>query len=314
MIYYANDRYNATLTSGYTVGDTTLEVDRVPVNTPTIIVVNYGTASETIFEVADKSANTLTGVRRLRGANVNLPPGSSVTCLNNEEFINQVSSFAKFQVEHNTDGTHFKASGSDVNTGTDPNKIVTPKAIGDSFLFSLISVGTVTLFAGNTPPNGWLLCDGSAISRTTYAKLFAVIGTTYGAGDGSTTFNLPNLKGRVPVGLDTSQTEFNTLGKTGGAKTHTLTINEMPSHTHIQDAHRHWISSAQRDDGNGTGCMGNSQMYGLWADAGSYSSDDPGYAYGRNSQWTTATNQNTGGGQAHNNLQPYISLNFIIKY
>jgi len=173
--------------------------------------------------------------------------------------------------------------------------------------------GTVMPYAGASAPTGYLLCDGSAVSRSTYSALYAIIGTTYGAGDGSTTFNLPNLKGRVPVGLDTSQTEFNTLGKTGGAKTYTLTVNEMPSHTHIQDAHRHWISSAQRDDGNGTGCMGNGQMYGLWADAGSYSSSDPGYAYGRNSQWTTATNQNTGGGQAHNNLQPYITLNYVIK-
>lgn len=106
MIYYANDRYNATLTATYTVGDTTLEVDRVPANTPTIVVVNLGTPSETIFEVTDKSANTLTGVRRLRGANVNLPIGSTVTCVNNEEFINQVANFSKFNVEHKDTGEH----------------------------------------------------------------------------------------------------------------------------------------------------------------------------------------------------------------
>jgi microcystin-dependent protein len=176
-----------------------------------------------------------------------------------------------------------------------------------------IPTGTIIAFPSSTIPNGFLLCDGSAVSRTTYANLFAVIGTTYGAGDGSTTFNLPNLKGKVPVGFDSSQTEFNALGKTGGAKTHTLSVDEMPSHTHTQNAHRHWISSANRDDGNGTGCMTNNQMFGLWADAGSYSANDPGYGYGRYSQWETATNQNTGGGQAHNNLQPYITLKFAIK-
>jgi microcystin-dependent protein len=79
------------------------------------------------------------------------------------------------------------------------------------------------MFAGSTAPTGWLLCDGTAVSRTTYSDLFAITSTTYGVGDGSTTFNLPNLKGRVPVGLDTSQTEFDVLGETGGAKTHTLT-------------------------------------------------------------------------------------------
>ncbi len=138
-----------------------------------------------------------------------------------------------------------------------------------TFDFDKIPVGTILPFSGSTIPPKFLLCDGSEISRITYSDLFNVIGTTYGSGDGSTTFNLPNLKGKVPAGLDTSQSEFNTLGKTGGSKTHTLTINEMPSHTHTQNPHRHWISSARRDDGNGTGCMGNWQIYGLWADAGS---------------------------------------------
>jgi len=86
--------------------------------------------------------------------------------------------------------------------------------------------GFVNPFAGSAAPTGWLLCDGSAVSRTTYANLFTVVGTTYGAGDGSTTFNLPNLKGRFPVGLDASQTEFSTLGKTGGAKSHNHTLSD----------------------------------------------------------------------------------------
>lgn len=99
--------------------------------------------------------------------------------------------------------------------------------------------GSINLFAGAAAPAGFLLCDGSAISRATYAALFAVIGTTYGAGDGTTTFNLPNLKGKVPVGLDATQTEFDVLGETGGAKTVTLTANEMPVHTHTQNGHTH---------------------------------------------------------------------------
>jgi hypothetical protein len=77
--------------------------------------------------------------------------------------------------------------------------------------------------------------DGAAVSRTTYSDLFALIGTTYGAGNGSTTFNVPNLKGRVPVGLDGSQTEFDALGEAGGEKAHVLTIGEMPAHTHPPD-------------------------------------------------------------------------------
>ena len=88
------------------------------------------------------------------------------------------------------------------------------------------------IWSTNTAPSGWFVCDGSAISRTTYSDLFAVIGTIYGVGDGSTTFNVPNLKGRAIVGRDASQTEFDVLGETGGEKTHVLTESEMPSHRH----------------------------------------------------------------------------------
>jgi microcystin-dependent protein len=106
-------------------------------------------------------------------------------------------------------------------------------------LAALVPSGTINQTARATAPAGYLLCDGSAISRTTYSSLFDAIGTAYGAGDNSTTFNIPNLRGRVPVGFDSSQTEFDTLGEIGGAKTHTLTSAEMPSHTHIQDSHNH---------------------------------------------------------------------------
>lgn len=145
--------------------------------------------------------------------------------------------------------------------------------------------GMISLFAGSTAPTGWLICDGTAVSRTTYADLFTAIGTTYGTGDGSTTFNLPNLKGRVPVGLDSTDTSFDALGETGGEKTHTLLEAEMPSHTH---------------------------KLGIAGTSGSST-----YLI---TNYTTATRAelgstgSTGGGGAHNNLQPYIVMNYIIKY
>lgn len=86
-------------------------------------------------------------------------------------------------------------------------------------------IGEITAFAGSTAPNGWLMCDGSAVSRTTYSKLFAVIGTTYGTGDGSTTFNLPDMRNRFPVGAGSTYS----LNSKGGENSHTLTINELPS-------------------------------------------------------------------------------------
>jgi microcystin-dependent protein len=89
-----------------------------------------------------------------------------------------------------------------------------------------LPTGTILDYGGSSAPTGYLLCDGSAVSRTTYADLFAVISTTYGAGDGSTTFNVPNLRDRVSVGKNSSGT-FATLGATGGAETAAL-----PNHVH----------------------------------------------------------------------------------
>ena len=146
-----------------------------------------------------------------------------------------------------------------------------------------VPAGVITQFGGSTAPTGWKLCDGTAYSRTvTYNTLFDAIGTTYGAGDGSTTFNVPNLKGKVPVGLDDSQSEFNLLGETGGAKTHTLITAEIPSHSH---------SSLQL--GNAGGSTG-------LPVTGTVTTD--------------TTTGSTGGGGAHNNLQPYIVVNYIIKF
>ena len=103
--------------------------------------------------------------------------------------------------------------------------------------------GTVLMFAGLSAPFGYLLCDGSAVSRTSYASLFTAIGTIHGAGNGSTTFNLPNLKGKIAAGIDSTQTEFDTLGKTGGAKSHTHTnttgSGESGSHSHTTTDHSH---------------------------------------------------------------------------
>lgn len=86
-------------------------------------------------------------------------------------------------------------------------------------------VGIIQMWPTTSAPIGYLLCDGTAVSRTTYAALFAVIGTTYGVGDASTTFNVPNAKGKFPVGYNASETEFDAMGDTGGAKTINLQHN-----------------------------------------------------------------------------------------
>ena len=138
----------------------------------------------------------------------------------------------------------------------------------------------------NNIPTGWLVRDGSAVSRTEYSELFAIIGTAYGAGDGSTTFNLPNDCGRIDVGYDSSDTDFNIIGKTGGEKTHTLTIDEIPNHNHSVGT---WYGGSGSSD---------FKINSAGGDASPRGSDASG---------------NTGGGQAHNNLQPYIVCLKLIK-
>ena len=153
-----------------------------------------------------------------------------------------------------------------------------------------VPTGTVSAFAGSAAPTGYLKCDGDPYNRTTYAALFDVIGTTYGAGNGSTTFNIPNLQGRVVAGIGESLlgTTADVLGEHNGliadTKTHTLTEAEMPSHTRTSGYSVH---------------TGTIQFPGV---------------IGSGNKLVSSATTSTGGGQAHNNVQPTIILNYIIKY
>ena len=159
------------------------------------------------------------------------------------------------------------------------------KPIGDT-----LPVGSISAYGGENIPTNWLKCNGEAISRTDYPDLFKAIGTTYGRGDGSTTFNLPDLSERVVVG-NAGDGEFS-LGNTGGEKTHTLKINEMPRHNH---AVNYWVNH------NLPGGIDHFLAYG------NTSSAKP------NRTQVDSWIEKEGGDQPHNNMQPYIALNFIIK-
>ena len=174
-----------------------------------------------------------------------------------------------------------------------------------------LSAGMIMPYAGASSPTGWLLCYGQEVSRETYAELFTVISTTYGSGNGSTTFNVPDLRGRVVAGQDdmggtsanrlTAQTgglNGDTLGASGGSETHTLTVAQMPSHTHDTD-----LTVRVSTDLGYSG-----QPLAVKADS------NDGYSpIVYDEVPITGTIDNTGGGGAHNNVQPTFILNYIIK-
>ena len=161
-------------------------------------------------------------------------------------------------------------------------------------------LGEIRMFAGNFAPRGWALCDGQLLQISQNSALFSLLGTTYG-GDGRTTFALPDLRGRVPVHAGTGPgLSPKTLGQKGGSETVVLTVNEMPVHTHtavlIADT---TIAITDRPEG---------------ALLARNAAATP--VYGENATTTMNTAavrvNNAGGSQAHPNMQPFITVNYII--
>lgn len=186
--------------------------------------------------------------------------------------------------------------------------------------------GVIQMFAGSTPPAGWLLCDGSAVSRTTYATLYAAIGDTWGAGDGSTTFNLPDLRGRAPIGAGTGSglTARSLAGKGGSeniqAHTHAFTQPKIPNHVHGNaTTGQKFLTSSSNIAVNGT-----KRAYTSASDSGHYfvyGEDNSGINETANTGNPTSLADCTGGavgavsgattGTA-GNMQPFAVVNFII--
>ena len=201
-------------------------------------------------------------------------------------------------------------------------------AWGNNVVESLPPIGFVGMWPGDTAPVNWLLCRGQAVSRTTYAALFAVHGTRFGAGDGSTTFNMPDFRGRYPIGFNQGGSYFSIgVGEVFGSKDAIV-----PSHQHGMESHYHSYS----------GTVGNENQTHVHGMVGNPEASTPG-GFGEFNVadaasgfpfvgWTGAPNTphnhdyagNTGGASAHNtlfagsdgtnrNLPPSLSINVIIR-
>lgn len=200
-----------------------------------------------------------------------------------------------------------------------------------------MNIGTIVMFAGNYAPTGWLICDGSAISRTSYSALFDIIGLTYGPGDGVTTFNIPDLKGKVIIG----SSESYPVSSVGGEEDHQLTSQEIPSHYHsiAQHGHSNNITATTpvmthtvtqqpaftyiKSSFGNNGYLNSSGYKGYYSNTNKDAtvSVPPSIAnHGQSNcimsggidncgEFNTESN---GIGEGHSNMQPFITLNYII--
>ena len=166
-------------------------------------------------------------------------------------------------------------------------------------LASGVIPGEIKDFAGNSIPAGYLECNGQAVSRTTYAPLFAVIGTRWGAGNGASTFNVPNLNRRTTIGAGGTRSAGpgTSVGNTGGSEQHSLTVAQLASHNHTAQPHDHTYANL---------LVGETPR--ILSETGVRSTPST-----RNTGDTTVTINSTGNGAAHNNMPPSAVVRKIIK-
>lgn len=260
----------------------------------------------------------------------------------------QPKSFDVFKIRELTDrletGLISKQLIADKNQGAMIRTISTMNtppmmAINKTYGILFFLTGEVKLYTGiGVPPFPWLLCDGSPVLRIQYQRLFAVIGERYGPGDGTNTFNLPDFRGRVPLGVDANETRVKfakEVGQSGGNATHQMTSSELPAHNHSQGSlylsttgdHNHSISDPGHNHGGKTS---HAQMgpgkWGMKTVGGGYGNDQTMHTHDISADFTKIQIQTAGNhthvvygetglfgdGEAFSIIQPYQTINYII--
>ena len=277
--------------SGTNTGDQTLptraSLGLDTTDSPQFTAINLGHASDTTLTRtgAGDVAVEGKGIYREDGTDVKVADGGT-----------NISSYTKGDILAATGTTTLDKVAVGTGTGTTTGQVLESNSsptTGLAWSWAGVPIGAIIPFGGSSPPSGWLLCDGSAVSRSTYSRLFGVISTTFGVGNGSTTFNVPDLRGRDVIGAGTgSGLTARTLAATGGAETHALTSGENAAHTHTV---------------GGGGAAG--QMPTTIA------ANTPGALPASGNVITVTGTVNTGSsgsGTAHNNMQPFLVLTPII--
>jgi len=254
------------------------------------------------------------------GSNVYSPPTGTTAVSGDTISSSAYNSFIQDLTADLNAARPISAGGTGATTAATAREAIGAAASDDRLL--PFAAGVILPFAGVGAPTGWLLCYGQAVSRITYAALFSALGTAWGAGDGSTTFNLPDLLGRVLAGKDdmggtsanrlTNQTgglDGDTLGSTGGSETHALTSAELAAHTHGAGTY------AADSNGAHTHMTGEGVLGGSGTGTAMRSNDNTVVSSesGAHTHTISGSSASAGSGSAHNNVQPTAVVNFIIK-
>ena len=295
-------------TSNTVISDGRIELANGTTGSPTNdtgIVIERGSADNAFIGFDESEDKFKVGTGSFTGgtsdANLTIATGTMVANLEGNVTGNVTGT-----IQNGSSGDPYTFPASDGSNG----QVLQTNGSGALSFSSAFTSGMILPFAGSSAPTGWLLSYGQAVSRTTYASLFTAIGTTYGSGDGSSTFNLPDLRGRVVAGQDDmggvsadnltnvagDGLNGDTLGATGGSENHVLTTTQLASHTHGAGS---FVANTTRRVGGG----------------GSGSHVDMTDAASNVAQTfsVSGTSGSAGSGAAHNNVQPTIILNYIIK-
>jgi len=207
-----------------------------------------------------------------------------------------------------------------VDTNSYQNASITYPKLAQALINLICPVGMISIFAGPAIPNGWFSCDGSPVSRTTYSALFTAIGTYWGVGDSITTFNLPDLRGRAPIGYAPSGAAGITargFAVRGGEENHLLSIPELANHNHLtnESPHTHGIvqNPHQHQYVNPLGGFGSQSGTNQYSPTGTAATNAVNADITISTASTGITIQSSGGNVGHNNMSPFAVCYFIIK-